>query len=147
MTSFLILCKRMRAVALVGVLLVTVSLAIGGEKPADKIIGEWKGTDSTGATASVVFAADHTFRMVMGNVLLDGAALGGKIEWRIDATKDPIPLDVIVTEASGEKRVLLMIVRFLTDRTLRFCVSPDMETRPTDFAAADGPNQMVVTKQ
>jgi hypothetical protein len=76
--------------------------------------------------------------------VLDGAKAGGKIEWRIDVTKDPIPLDVIITAASGEQRVLPMIIRFLTDRTLRFCISPNIETRPTDFAATDGPNQMVV---
>jgi hypothetical protein len=107
--------------------------------PGDRLVGEWKGTEDT---ASVVFNRDRTFRMVFGNLVLDG------MEWRIDASHDPIAVDVVLTRADGQQQVLPMIVRFITDEKIQLRMSPDdLESRPTSFSAEDTENQLVLVKQ
>src|SRR5262245_26630882 len=101
------------------------------KKPDDRLIGEWKGTDSGGNIGSFIFNRDRTVRMVMGNVVLDGPTVGGKVEWRIDATRDPISLDLVVTRQSGEQDVLPMIIRFITDQKLQLRTTRDTQSRPT----------------
>jgi hypothetical protein len=138
----------MRAATLICLALFAAGVPACSKKPADKIIGEWKGTDTTGETASVILAADHTFRMVRGNLVLDGPTLGGKLEWRIDTTHDPMALDVIATKSSGEHFVIIaMIARFVTDQKLQLRFSPDTRSRPTGFSASDTTDQIIVTKQ
>jgi len=138
----------MRALTLICFALLAVFVPACNKKPADKIIGEWKGTDTTGETASVILAADHTFRMLRGNLVLDGATLGGKLEWRIDATHDPMPLDVIATKSSGEQFVIIaMIARFVTDQKLQLRFGPDIRSRPTGFSASETSDQIIVTRQ
>lgn len=117
------------------------------KSPADKLVGEWKGTDSGGQTASVMFNRNRSFRMVFGNLVLDGPTFGGKAEWSIDASHDPIALDVVLTPASGQQRVLPMIIRFITDRKMRLRISADMQSRPSSFSAEDTENQIIVDKQ
>jgi hypothetical protein len=58
--------------------------------PEDKLIGEWKGTDSSGKTASLLLNRDRSVRVLMGDLVVDGPTLGGKVEWRVDATHEPI---------------------------------------------------------
>jgi hypothetical protein len=130
-------------------LLITVALALLGctKSPADKLVGEWKGTDSGGKTASVIFSRDGTFRMVSGNLVMDGPTLGGNVEWRIDATRDPIELNVVVTPRSGKQTLLPMIIRFVTDRQLQLRISRDMQSRPTSFSVEDTENQLILEKQ
>jgi hypothetical protein len=100
----------------------------------DKLIGEWKGTDSGGKTASFVFNRDRSVRMLMGNLVVDGPTLGGKVEWRVDATHEPMSLDIVATAPSGQQSVLPMIIRFITDQKLQVRTSPDMQSRPVGFS-------------
>ena len=70
---------------------IAVALIVCGcsKKPEDKLIGEWKGTDSGGKTASLLLNRDRSVRIIMGNQVIDGPTLGGKMEWRVDATHEP----------------------------------------------------------
>jgi hypothetical protein len=64
-------------------ILITVFAVIGygcTRKPEDKLIGEWKGSDSSGKTASFVFNRDRTIRVIIGNVVIDGPTVGAKVE-------------------------------------------------------------------
>ena len=135
--------------------------------PEDKLIGEWKGTDSRGETASFVFNPDRSVRVVMGNLVLDGPTLGGKVEWRVVRTpvvskmpwkRSPrgwanqppgsrIALDLVITPQSGQQRVLPMTIRFITDQKLQLRMSPGMQSRPIGFSADGAENQVVLVKQ
>ncbi|MEY2485123.1 MAG: hypothetical protein QOH39_771 [Verrucomicrobiota bacterium] len=137
----------MHALTIINIAFATLLIAACSKSPTDKLVGEWKGTDSTGSTASVMLGADHTFRMVMGNSVLDGPTLGGKLEWRLDATHDPMALDVIAKKSSGEQRVIPMIVRFITDQKLQLRFSVDMQSRPASFSVDETRDQIIVTKQ
>jgi hypothetical protein len=117
------------------------------KSPQDKIVGEWKGTDNTGETASLVFDEDGNAKMIQGNLVLDGQTLGGKVAWRLDASQDPIHLDLLVTPSSGESRTLPMIVRFITDSKIQLRYAEDMVSRPTGFLPSDNKYQIVLIKQ
>ena len=118
------------------------------KSPQDKIVGEWRGTDDTGETASFVFDADNNAKMVQGNFVLDGQTIGGNVTWRLDATnQDSMYLDLVVTLPSGENQTLPMIVRFITDSKIQLRKSENMGSRPTEFSDSDNNNQIVLIKQ
>jgi uncharacterized protein (TIGR03067 family) len=117
------------------------------QSPEERIIGEWKGTDHTGETASLAFDADGTARMIQGDVVLDGNAVGGTVTWRMDADQDPMHLDLVVTDAFGETQVLPMIVRFISETKIELCKSEDGSSRPSAFSDSDKVNQITLTKQ
>jgi hypothetical protein len=129
--------------------LMAVALALLGctKSPADKLVGEWKGTDSGGKTASMIFSRDRTFRMVSENLVIGGPTIRGKVVWRIDTTRDPIELDVVVTRPNGEQDIVPMIIRFITDRKLQSRISPDLQSRPVSFSGEDTENQLILEKQ
>ena len=114
----------------------------------DKLIGEWKGTDSSGKTASLLLNRDRSVRVLMGDLVVDGPTLGGKVEWRVDATHEPISLDIVMTNQSGQQSILPMIIRFITDQKLQLRANLDMRrSRPIGFSAEDAKDQMVLVKQ
>ena len=84
--------------------------------------------------------------MVMGDIVLEATG-GGKAEWRVDATRDPISLDFIVTPQSGQQILLPVIIRFITDQKIQVRKSPDLQSRPTSFSAEDTENQTILVKQ
>ena len=73
--------------------------------------------------------------------------VGAKAELRVNSAREPIPLDVAITSQSGEKIVVPMIIRFITDRKLQLRIDPLMQSRPTGFSADDTQNQLVLVKQ
>ena len=115
--------------------------------PSELIIGEWKGTDHTGETASLVFSRDGGAKMIQNDIVLDDSSVGGKVTWRIDDSHDPMHLDLVITDASGETQVLPMIVRFISDTKLQLRKSDDGNSRPVEFSDADVVNQITLTKQ
>ena len=117
------------------------------QDPQGEVLGEWSGKDSDGYAMSFVFKADGTVLFIHGNTVIGGTTNKGTATWRLDASQNPMHLDVIVTTTSGETSTLPMIVRFLTDRVIQIRISEDMETRPTRFSDSDNPNQVVFRKQ
>jgi uncharacterized protein (TIGR03067 family) len=132
----------LRALAILFVLLPVISSA---KEPAQSLVGEWKGKDITGAMASMVFHEDGTFQMIQGGVAVIGPSEGVKVTWRLDRTKDPMQLDVLVTGAKGQV-IMPMIVRFLSDKKIQVVMSPN-ETRPTAFTPEDSQNQVTLAKE
>lgn len=115
-------------------------------KPERSLIGEWTGI-SGGQTASLTLNSDKTCRLVLGNVVLDGPTVGGKIEWQVDTSKNPMTLDFIATAPSGQ-RVMRMIFRFITDKQIQVRMGDNFEqTRPTSFSTEDTTDQIVLIKQ
>lgn len=129
------------------VLLAVVLIGSCAQPPKERIIGEWKGTDHTGETASLVFSEDGTARMVTSDMVLDGSSVGGTVTWRMDDSQDPIHLDLVVTNMLEETQVLPMIMRFLSDGTLQLRNSEGMTTRPTGFSDTPSPDQIILTRQ
>lgn len=128
------------------------ALIISGcsKTPEDKLIGEWKGTDFRGQTASLSLNRDRTLRIGIGNLVLDEATMssgGAKAEWRVNFAREPISLDVVITPKSGQQIVVPMIIRFITDQKLQLRIDPDMKSRPIGFSADDPQNQLVLVKQ
>jgi hypothetical protein len=116
-------------------------------KPVQRLIGEWKGTDSGGQATSLILNSDRTFKMVLGNVVIDGQTVGGKTEWRADMSRDPMTLDFSMVPPSGERRVIPVIFRFITDQKIQMRIGEDIHSRPTSFSADDTRNQLVLVKQ
>ena len=135
---------RRNRVILLALVLLSLSCT---RKPEQSLIGKWKGTDSGGKTASLIFNSDHTFKMVLGNMVVDGAMFGGKAEWRADMSRDPMTLDFIIIASSGDQSVLPIIFRFVTDSKIQIRMSKDMQSRPTGFSVDDTENQLVLVKQ
>jgi hypothetical protein len=144
--------KRRLGIAVIGI-----ALALCGctKSPEAKLVGEWKGTSDSGDSATMIFNRDHTFRMVMGNFVVDGQTYGAGVElkWHVDATHDPIWLDVIANDQSGQRpaTIALGIIRFVNDRTLQlrmltWKMASDKFERPTNFSS-DDKNQLVLVKQ
>jgi hypothetical protein len=117
------------------------------KSPQDKIIGEWRGTDHAGETASFVFYKDSNAIMIQGNLVLDGKTLGEMVTWQLDDRQDPMHLDLVATSSSGESRTLPMIIRFLTDSKIQIRMSENMEARPIEFSDSDDINQIILIKQ
>jgi len=129
---------------LVALVLFSVSCA---RKPEQSLVGEWKGTDSTGQTVSIVLNSDRIFTIVQGNLVMDGPMVGGKVEWRTDTSRYPMTLDLISTSSSGQ-RILPMIFRFISDHQIQIRFGGDFgQSRPANFSADDTTNQLVLTKQ
>jgi hypothetical protein len=139
---------------------ISIALALCGctKTPEAKLVGEWQGTDETGHSASMIFNRDHSFRMMIGNMLFDESTFSGvKVEWRIDVSHDPIWLNVVMS-GSGKELVLPMIIRFVTDQKILVRMPSDLSdfpnpsgsqpTRPTGFATSmqDAADQMVLAK-
>jgi len=117
------------------------------KSPDNQLVGEWMGTDPTGDTASFLFNEDGTARMIQGNMVLDGSSIGGTVTWKLDASHDPMHLDLVMSKESGETVVLPMIIRFLGENRLQAKISEDRQSRPLEFSESTDINQVVLTRQ
>ena len=115
------------------ILAIIIAFALFGcaKKPAETLIGEWKETDSTGKTTSLVLNADKSFKLVQGNLVLDGATVSGKSEWRLDTSHEPMSLDLVITLPTGQQETLPMIVRLITERLEGLFEHPAREPHTT----------------
>jgi len=117
------------------------------DSPQEKIIGEWKGKDSCGKVASFIFDADNNAKLIIGNRVADEKTAGAKIIWKLDTSHDPMHLDLIITPPTGEKRIIPLIIRFLTDSKIQLRGSDDIKSRPITFSASDDKHQIILMKQ
>jgi hypothetical protein len=111
------------------------------------LVGEWKGTDEVKQTGYMILNGDRTARLIIGNQVLDGTTLGGKFEWRIDSTHNPMHLDFIATRSDGTQGMLPMIFRFVGQRRIQLRWSEDFASRPAGFSDLNSNTQLVLTKQ
>ena len=131
-------------------IIIAAVLLVGcGNSPEKKLIGEWKGTDGTGETASLVFNEDGSMMMIIGNTV---TAADGDIEsvtWRLDASQDPMLLDIVLTPKSQEQEpvISLLIARFVGDNKLQARIGADRNKRPLDFTMEKAKNQIVLLRQ
>ena len=112
--------------------------------PEEDLVGEWTGTDdTTGETISFVFNED-------GTVEWDGVPAEANLTWELDATPDPMHLDVIGKNVhTDETMTLAFIVRFLDADELQLrAPSMDPSVRPEAFSeSGDAEGELILTRQ
>ncbi len=113
----------------------------------DKLYGEWKGTDNSGATASFLFGQDGTARMICGNRVADDKSIGGKVEWQINDKATPMELDILITDSTKTTFKIPLIFRFITDNQIQIRMSDDIITRPPQFSETDDNSQINFLRQ
>jgi hypothetical protein len=114
----------------------------------DKLIGEWKGTDNSGVSMSLVFESDGNAKMINGSAVLDGQSIGGKVEWRLNEEIFPHQLDIIATGTKRQGSLTIpMIARLITIDKLQLRMNKDMQTRPIEFSNTDQENQIILIRQ
>ena len=133
-------------------LLITIAAVVlvgCGNSPEKKLIGEWKGTDGTGKTASLVFNEDGSMMMIDGNTVTEAAGDIESVTWRLDASQDPMLLDIVLTPKSQEQKpiILPLIARFIGDNKLQVRISRHGNSRPLSFTNEKDKNQIVLVRQ
>lgn len=121
------------------------------ENVKNKIIGEWKGTDNTGATASFIFDNTNHATVVKNNEVFGGEMerKGILIEctYEINYTKNPIWLDIALRKKGERTKIVFMsgIVRFITDTKIEYRVNFH-DGRFKNFDYDDKVNTIVLDK-
>jgi hypothetical protein len=115
----------------------------------EKLVGKWEGTDHTGKQGAFQFFDD-------GNIILiiDGRPLGGpdsnglgRLTYTADFAKDPIELDIIGIDSTGDEHgKILMIVKFLTRDKIKIRTYFS-ETRPLDFDTESTDDTIILDRQ
>ena len=90
----------------------------------------------------MAFYENGSVKMIRNDMILDKG-----VTWRFDGRHNPMQLDLVLTDSSGETKVLPMIVRFISDTEILLRMSGDMKTRPDKFSDSDEVNQIILTKR
>ncbi len=136
-----------------GMLIGGIALAIGSltqtAKPTsvESLQGIWVLTSINGQTApagapelSLTFAGDKYHQTIGGEVNERGT-------FKLDPTKTPVAIDLVITEGSDAGKTQLGIVE-VTDGTIRCSLdTPGAAQRPTDFTVKEGLITFVGTKK
>jgi hypothetical protein len=112
-----------------------------------KIVGEWQGTDGSGASASFVFSENRDVKMIIGNLVIDTETVGAKVSWQLDTNQDPMQLDIVTGSSVEDGGVTPLIIRFVTDNKIQLRISEDGTSRPVGFSSSDTENQIVLTRR
>jgi hypothetical protein len=110
----------------------------------DKLVGEWKGTDNTGTTMSIIFEADGAARLINGNIVIGPE---NNAKWKINDNVTPFQLDFVSTDLKGNTNTFPMIVRFVTNDKLQLRMNEDLKIRPTEFSNTDQAMQIILVRQ
>ena len=98
------------------------------------IIGEWEGIDDTGKKARMIFDKDGYAKMVRDAEVAGGPGISGEpgLRYQIDYSKDPIALDLIRIDGSGNELDRMPIkVKFISADRIEFVIDGqpiDVET-------------------
>jgi len=115
-------------------------------------LGKWEGTDNKGQLGALTFYSDGSMVMVQG-----GETLGAKkgeikegdipITYEFNFAKDPVWLDVIVSDYTGkELGRLRLIVKFIAKDKMLCRMGDMMAQRPDGFDENDKKNTILLTK-
>ena len=138
-----------RAFVAIGVVFLLTSCA---KSPESRLVGEWTGTDQTGVTASLVFNEDGSAKIIHGDIEISGDSIGGTMVWKLDASHDPMQLDLVLSKPealtpAGKSITFPMIVRFVEENTIEVCMTKDRKTRPAHFSKYGEVNQLILDRQ
>ena len=119
------------------VLLLLISCTGSLEK---ELIGEWEGKDYKGRTISFIFSENRKVKLIKDSIVLEGS-------WKVDNSRNPIALDIIVQRTAPETDTFLMIIRFITKDKIQLRMSDDKNARPQEFSTADEHLQIVLQRK
>ncbi|KGO92418.1 hypothetical protein [Flavobacterium subsaxonicum] len=111
------------------------------------IVGKWKATED-GIAIILDFDKDGYAIMqkgkdVMGGKEFDVKGFKGSMTYKVDYTKEPDELDIVITNIStGERKVLKGIFKVMGDNQMKVLIGYD-SVRPTNF---DTPDAMIFTR-
>ncbi len=121
-------------------MLALMALLLGCSKsPENRLIGEWKGTDTRGKAGTIIFNKDGSANLIEGNQVVE-------VTWSLDASKDPMHLDFFRGKDESDG-VMRMIARFIGESKLQLRKSRDVETRPANFTSSEDRNQLILERQ
>lgn len=120
------------------------------KSPEELLVGEWSGTDNKGRSGTFQFYEDGSAELVLGDRVINGQKIGGKVSWRVDNTQDPIHLGLVLKIPSKDSKTLPMIIQFNSDQEIKVGLITDFSSRPVGFSGFEkmGRNRyMTMTKQ
>lgn len=138
---------------IIAIAILTLSTVLLGCSKKKSIVGEWKGTDNSGRTMSLVFDKDHSVMMKS-----NGETMGGKdymvnghkleIKYEIDETKDPMWLDLVFYEdgKKSEGNSAKGIFKYLSDNKIELRSGFAKPDRFDKFDETDKDNTMILER-
>ena len=105
--------------------------------PGNVLIGEWIGQYKD-EKISIIFNEKDLCTLIEGNKVIEG-------KWELDSEQDPMHLDFVIKEESGEILKIFGIAKFLTEKKLFLHTS--LEERPAGFDKQLTRRQIVFSKQ
>ena len=104
--------------------------------PGHNIVGEWKGSDKTGKSASFILDKTNHLTMIMDGKVMSGEEheVNGKkveIKYEVDETKKPIWLDFVfyIDGVRDDTKTAKGIIRFVTDTKIEMRMDFDSNQR------------------
>jgi len=103
------------------------SVAFGQQK-SNSIIGKWTGIDDKNQTGGIEFLADGTARLIVQGQEMPS------VEFKVDYSKDPIWVDLIVRN-NDQTQTLVGLIAFIDSNTITWEIFPGskVDDRPTKF--------------
>jgi hypothetical protein len=121
--------------------------------PNERHFGEWKGTDNSGKSASLILDKSNHAVLVQENQVIGGNefeinGIKGECKYEIDYTKNPIWLDLVIYEQGKAQEIgrLKGIIRFITEDKIEYRVNFDGE-RFDKFDSDDKEHTIVLDKE
>jgi hypothetical protein len=120
------------------ILIFSASLAFGQQKN-NSIIGKWTGTDDKNQTGGIEFLSNGTAKLI---VMEQEMPIN---EYKVDYSKDPIWIDLIVKN-NDQARTLFGLITFIDSTTIKWEVFPvPTDNRPSKFT--DNSDTTVILKK
>ena len=107
------------------------------------LVGEWKGTNSSGSTMSLLFESDSTAKIVDKSIVVTG----DNVRWSANDDIEPFQLDIIISNRNGRTFTIPAIYRFITEDKIQIRMSDDIRSRPIDFSDIDQKAQVIMLRQ
>jgi hypothetical protein len=107
-------------------LLVAFSLSAFAQHTKKELTGKWEGTDRGNEAGALVFKDNGKVDLKLGARLLHD------LDYKVDLTKTPAPLDIVIKTLDGKQQVTLKcLIQFTDNNTLKWQIFQD-DNRPSD---------------
>jgi hypothetical protein len=108
-------------------LLILFSLSAFAQHTKKDLIGKWEGTDSANKTGTLIFKDNSKVDLdLAGRLMRD-------LDYKVDLTKTPAPLDIIIKTLDGKQQMTLKcLIQFMDNNTLKWQIF-EGDNRPNNF--------------
>ncbi|MBK8805599.1 MAG: hypothetical protein IPO21_02670 [Bacteroidales bacterium] len=123
------------------IFLICLSSLTFGQQKDKSVVGKWIGTDEKNQTGGIQFLIDGTAKLLM---------MGQEMpisEYKVDYSKDPIWIDLIVKN-NGQTKTLFGLISFVDSTTIKWEVFPMANNnRPIKFSDKTTNTAVILKKQ